>query len=198
MPGLSEGDKALLEVIKTIASIAMPIVVVVVGMLVTRSVKRLEGRMWFDQKLIEKRIKVYEELAPLLNDLHCFFCRVGHWKQMSAEDVVSTKRKADKVFYVNQFLFSETFQSLYFDYMLGICFKPYPGHGRDAWLRASPKLYAGVIKDWKNEETERFADDAGNPDDDRRKRFYEMLMNRFSTELGVRRESSIELVGKKP
>ncbi|HEY0348815.1 MAG TPA: hypothetical protein VGC60_11755 [Pyrinomonadaceae bacterium] len=62
-----------LEIVKLLVSGLTPIVVLIIGIWISRSLKRLEFLQWTNQKITEKRIAVFEELAPLLNDLLCYF-----------------------------------------------------------------------------------------------------------------------------
>lgn len=51
---------------------------------------------WSRQKVIERRIKAYDELAQPLNQLFCFFCYVGSWKELDPPALVKLKRQLDQ------------------------------------------------------------------------------------------------------
>lgn len=72
-----------LEVVKLLVGIITPMVVILLGILVTRLAKRMEALQWARRTIIEKRIQVYDEVAPQLNDLLCFFTLVGGWKDLT-------------------------------------------------------------------------------------------------------------------
>ena len=74
----------------------MPIVVILLGFWVNQKTKRLEHLQWRSQKLVEKRLAVYDDLAPDLNDFLCYFTFVGLWKELRPPDVVALKRKVDR------------------------------------------------------------------------------------------------------
>jgi hypothetical protein len=66
---------------------------------VARLTERFKVTLWTNQKVIEKRIDVYDKLAPMLNDLYCYFYYVGNWKELTPIRIIETKRKLDKTFY---------------------------------------------------------------------------------------------------
>src|SRR5438552_4634826 len=98
-----------LEIVKLLVSGLTPIVVLIIGIWISRSLKRLEFLQWTNQKITEKRIAVFEELAPLLNDLLCYFTFVGCWKDLSPPELVKRKRLMDRIVNVNAPLFSKEF-----------------------------------------------------------------------------------------
>jgi len=109
----------------------MPIVVILLGFWVNQKTKRLEHLQWRSQKLVEKRLAVYDDLALDLNDLVCCFTFVGLWKELRPPDVVALKRKVDRKIHLAAPLFSrslfeacEKFQNL--------CFETYTSWGKDA------------------------------------------------------------------
>lgn len=57
-----------------------------------------ERAQWTNQKLIERRIAVFDEMAPLLNDLFCFFRFVGDFRAITPPEAVSRKRSLDRGF----------------------------------------------------------------------------------------------------
>ncbi|WP_077036777.1 hypothetical protein [Pelomonas sp. KK5] len=99
------GDWSWLEVAKLVASLLIPLTLAGVGVFVHRVTRQFEHLQWRSQKLIEKRIAIYDDLAPLFNDLLCYFTYVGRWKEMSPPDVVALKRVVDKKIYMAAPLF---------------------------------------------------------------------------------------------
>src|SRR6266851_310090 len=98
-----------LEVAKLGVSTLTSVVVVLIGLVISRRLKRLEYLQWTNQKVTEKRIAVFDELAPQLNDLYCYFTFLGGWKDLTPVEVVGRKRKMDRMVYVNAPLFSKEF-----------------------------------------------------------------------------------------
>ena len=60
-----------LEVAKLAAVLLMPVALAVFGVYIHRVTKRFEHLQWRSQKLIEKRLAIYDDLAPHFNDLLC-------------------------------------------------------------------------------------------------------------------------------
>jgi hypothetical protein len=174
-----------LEIAKLVVSALTPLVVVIIGLWISRSLKRLEYLQWTNQKVTEKRIEVFEELAPLLNDILCYFTFVGCWKDLTAPEVVKQKRKMDRIFHVNEPLFSKDFGNHYRDF-IGACYGTYAGWGKDAkLLTLSERRKKAAGSAWKVEWDSCFADKDKCPDPDLVKSKYESLMSCFSDELGV-------------
>lgn len=74
------GPWTWLEVAKIASSLLIPITIVALGIYVHRITKQFEHRQWRSQKLIEKRLAIYDDLAPQFNDLLCYFTYVGCWR----------------------------------------------------------------------------------------------------------------------
>jgi hypothetical protein len=125
-----------LEVAKLAAAIATPLAVVLIGIFVNARVKRLEDAQWTHRTLIERRMKIYDDMATPLNDLLVFFRLFGHFRDVTPPDAVELKRTLDKTFQPNRSLFSEDFGGRY-DRFIAACFDMYQAGGGAARLRAS-------------------------------------------------------------
>ncbi|HEX3360755.1 MAG TPA: hypothetical protein VHS74_07170 [Solirubrobacterales bacterium] len=111
-----------------------PILVVAAGFWLNRRLKSVEQAQWSHQKVIERRIKAYDELAKSLNELLCFFCYVGGWKEWDPPDLIKLKRTLDQIAYTNAPLFDQEFVNRYRG-LMDICFKTFGRWGDDAKLR---------------------------------------------------------------
>ncbi len=126
-----------IEIIKIVIGVLTPLVLLFLGIWVNRIAKRVENTQWANQKLIEKRIAIYDELAPLVNDLYCYYRGVGNYKKITPADVIDIKRKLDKRVYVYASLFSSEFLDIYKEF-INSYFIPFGGErGEDAKLRTS-------------------------------------------------------------
>lgn len=83
------------------------------------------------------RAELWPRISPLMNDLYCYFLYVGHWKDMTPEDVIKKKRELDKIVYSNSPFFSSGFLEKYNDFM-GAGFLTGNGWGLDAKLKSPP------------------------------------------------------------
>jgi hypothetical protein len=174
-----------LEIAKLLVSAVTPLVVLLIGSRINRSLKQLEERQWSNQKVVEKRLEIYDELAPLLNDLLCYFTYVGNWKELSPPEIVALKRTLDKKGYINAPLFSEQFSGRYWDF-INVCFEVFTGWGEDAKLRTGTALRKDVAQvHWKPEWDRYFTAPDSVSDPTEVKGNYDALMEAFAQELGV-------------
>lgn len=177
-----------LEIAKLLVGALTPILIVLIGIWVNRIAKRLEAAQWTNQKLIEKRIAVYDELAPMINDLYCYFLCVGNWRDFTPVQIIEIKRKLDKRIYVYASLFSRNFISIYNDF-IHLCFETYTGSGHSAKLRTLLDHQMGGDRRksssvaWQSDWDKLFSAKASPVEEVRRA--YQILLSRFAEELGV-------------
>lgn len=88
-------------------------------------------------QVTKQRIQLWAEISPLMNDLYCYFLYVGHWKEISPEQALLTKRKLDKLIFSNSPFFSPEFLKKY-NVFMSSAFKTANGWGQDAKLESSP------------------------------------------------------------
>lgn len=172
-----------LEIVKLLVQAATPIAVAILGVYLTRLAKRFEHVQWRNQRLIEKRISVYDDLASDLNDLLCYFTYVGCWKDLTPRDVVALKRRIDKKVYLAAPLFSPSFFENCMKF-LNLCYATFQGWGEDAKLRTAfnrRKEAAGARWDSKWEDL--FSDEVTDPREIRHA--YGDVMRLFSEEMGI-------------
>ena len=65
------------------------------------------------QELLRKRLQLFEDVAPKLNDIHCFFQAIGHWAELSPDEVIKRKRAIDRSIEGNRYLFRSDFWDAY-------------------------------------------------------------------------------------
>jgi hypothetical protein len=172
-----------LEVAKLIVQAATPVAVAVLGVYLTRLAKRFEHAQWRNQRLIEKRISVYDDLASDLNDLLCYFTYVGCWKELNPRDVVALKRRIDKKVYLAAPLFSRSFFEKCMKF-LNLCYATFQGWGEDAKLRTTfNRRKETAAANWDSKWDSLFADDVPDPSEIRTA--YGELMRVFSEEMGI-------------
>lgn len=124
-----------LEIVRLLIAVLTPLTVAGIGWFFSRSLKRFELIQWSNQKLIEKRLVIYDSVAPLLNNLLCFYTWVGHWKDISPADVIKAKRDLDKAFNIYRYLFDDKVYQAYRDFFQ-ILFETYVASGQDALIRS--------------------------------------------------------------
>ena len=102
---MDSGSWTILEIVKLAVSALIPITVVGVGYIVSRATKRLEAVQWANQTVIERRLDIFQQVAPKLNRLLCLIF-VGAWKEVTPADAIRLKRETDEIMYVHRVLFS--------------------------------------------------------------------------------------------
>lgn len=121
---MDSGTWTSLEIVKLVVSALIPITVVGVGYVVSRATRRLEAVQWANQTVIERRLDIFQQVAPKLNRLLCFAIFVGRWKEVTPADAIRLKRETDEIMYVHRVLFSRTLFDAYLAFigtLFGIC-----------------------------------------------------------------------------
>lgn len=138
-----------LEIVKLAIGALTPILVVVVGFFVSHRLKSLEEAQWARQKIVERRIAAYDQIAPQLNQLFCFFTYVGSWKELEPPQVVGLKRELDQAAHISAPLFDGDFLPVY-NRLIEHCFATFGGWGQDAKLRTlTTHRRSAFGPDWK-------------------------------------------------
>jgi hypothetical protein len=171
-----------LEIAKLAVSCATPIVVGCLGIYIHRVTKRFEHSQWRNQKVIEKRLAIYDELAPHLNDLLCYYTYVGNWRDLDPTAIVAMKRDVDKKIYLAQPLFSPAFFGACMNFM-SLCYETYTGWGEDAKLRSKFEHRRAKHPNWSPTWEAFFSDKPSEPQELRQA--YKQLMRVFASEVGL-------------
>jgi hypothetical protein len=186
-------DWTSLEAAKLAVSMLTPLSVILLGFWVNRRMKRLEHLQWANQKVVEKRLQIFDELMPPLNDLLCYYTYIGSWKDLTPPEVVALKRKLDRLAYVRSPLLPAEFLSKYNAFM-NLCFSTYGEFGSDARLRthANRRQQAAGAK-WQTDWSQCFVDEAQVTDPQAIRKAYSELVAFLVSEMGVGvRTSAIE------
>ena len=178
-----------LEVAKLIVGVLTPLSVVALGLYVNRRLKRLDLVNWSNQKLIEKRLGVYDTVAPLLNRLLCFYTWVGNWKEVTPPDVIRAKRELDLAFNVYRHLFENEVYESYQSFIHAL-FETYTAPGHDAKIRSYIRSVDGdrtthASLAWNAAWASSFSDSQVVPKKEVREKYYR-VMNALRDSLGVR------------
>jgi hypothetical protein len=122
-----------LEYAKLAADVLVPISVVGFGFWITRT---LEHRKLVSQKVVERRLTVFDEVMPLVNDLYCYYLWIGRWKELSPLAIVDKKRSIDSKIFANEWVLSADFMDA-FRRLMDRLFSTYGIPGTDAKLLSS-------------------------------------------------------------
>lgn len=185
-----------LEIAKLIASLLIPATLAIFGIYIHRVTKKFDHLQWRNQKLIEKRMVIYDALAPLLNDVLCYFTYVGSWKEFEPQHIVALKRSLDKQIHLAAPLFSEAFFSSCMNF-LNLCFDTYNGWNRDARLKTKwQRRKEARGNGWKDQWAECFSNSESDPEEIRRA--YRAIMEAFTVDIGVHESFAIPDSGRVP
>ena len=175
-----------IEIVKIGTGIATPILVAILGFRLNRTMQGLAAAQWANQKVVEKRLTVFDESAPLLNDLYCYLMFVGNWKELKPNELVQRKRQLDKKIYVYAALFSQDLIDSY-NAFIHACFETYNGPGHDARIRTYVESPDGdrrrTLPSWEAPWDNLFSKNVSSKAEVKRK--YQELMATFSSELGL-------------
>ena len=178
-----------LEVIRLITGLLIPAALLFVGVWMDRRIKEIEHRQWSNQKIIEKRLEVYEKITPRLNEMMCYFARIGTWKEHAPTDIITMKRDLDKTAHIYAPLFSPRFFETYNEFM-ATCFATERGPGKDAQLRSDCVHYRDAFvgdgtSNWQDRWDECFTGSEEAADKKVVRESYDRLLKRIAGEIGV-------------
>ena len=126
-------NPTLFDWVQVLLGLTGPIVLAIIGLGLHRATSRLEHRQWTSQKVIERRLQLFDQMAPLLNRLYCYMTWTGRWKDESPRDMVEVKRRLDELVYTSRYLVSPQVFSAYRAF-IGTCFMSNWRPNRDALL----------------------------------------------------------------
>lgn len=173
-----------LEIAKFVVSIITPLIILFLGIWINKRLKMLEQLQWANQRLIEKRLQIYEQLVPLLNDILCYFTFIGSWKEFQPDQVVKLKKTVDKIVYVNSPLFAKEFLIKY-NTFIELCYSTYSGWGNYAKLRTTFQRRKDSNPNWKIDWEDCFADKTEITEPTQIKNAYLEFVQFFSREIGI-------------
>jgi len=174
-----------LEIVKIVASVSTPIIVLVLGVWAKNIAVDYEKRASLNDRVIEKRVELYEKVDDDLNDIFVFLIQVGNWKDLTPQMVVEKKRRVDKIMYTSRPYWSDVAFNAYMEFMSS-AFETYTGIGEDAKFRTETWQFKELLG-WEESWSKWFS---SNPTDisELRSR-YNVLMKRLAAEFGYYQES---------
>lgn len=137
-------------------NITLPVVLVFIGWRINKSIKELEHSHWANQKIIEKRLQLFDQIAPRLNDLYCFYLFIGRWKEISPMDLVQIKRELDRLVYTYRAILGVELTETYRNFMDKVAFHVYNKAGENARIIGEIENRLGdrrihAAYDWQDE-----------------------------------------------
>jgi hypothetical protein len=170
-----------LEYAKLGVSALTPIMTGVVGIILVRMGTKLDATKQLHQELLRKRLQLFEDIAPKLNDVFCFFQAIGHWAELSPEEVIKRKRAIDRSIQVNRYLFRSDFWDAYQRFEQAH-FDMFAAVGQPAKLRLDAAYMRERVGDYFKSEWTPFV--SGKPGDhDEQCQHYQALMHILGNEI---------------
>ena len=175
-----------LEIVKLVVSTLTPLAVVFLGIFVNRLSRRVEAAQWANQSVITRRLEIFTEISPKLNQLYCFATFVGRWKETPPEQAVAFKRDLDEIMYSNRILFSDELLIAYYGFMSTL-FSEFAKMQCDAPLRVQISSSLGDRRalSWWNESSRAFFAESNLPSREEVECAYRQLGERFRADLYV-------------
>jgi hypothetical protein len=174
--------------IATIAVDALtPITVAALGVVFARTSRRTDQVQWANQTVVTRRLDIFSQLAPGLNQLLCFATFVGGWKELLPNQAIAIKRNLDETMYANRVLFSDQLFVAYHQFMTCL-FAMYATTDADAHLRAQIASKWGDRRNmpwWTEDTMARLFSSADPASIDDIQAAYDRLTQRFRAELYV-------------
>ena len=107
----------------------------------------MSKKQWSNQKIVEKRLEIYDKMVPKLNDIYCFYCYIGNWNDITPMAVLRLKRELDKDMNIYASLFSENLSKKYMDFKQ-LCFVSMSGWEQDEKIKSYYELRQQNNLDW--------------------------------------------------
>lgn len=124
-----------LKILITAIAIIAPLVLVFLLMRIRRMKENMAGQHQTNQKLLEKRVEVYEQMGPRLNDLLCFFSYTGNWQELTPMNIMDIKRELDKYMSSHTALLSDELIAGYNGFMQ-VCFVAFSGWEQEEKIKS--------------------------------------------------------------
>jgi hypothetical protein len=170
-----------LEIAKLGVAALTPIMTGIIGLIVLRMGAQVDATKYLNQELLKKRLDLFEDVAPKLNDIFCFYQAVGHWAELNPEEIIRRKRAIDRAIQVNRYLFRKGFWDAYQRFEKSH-FEMFTAVGKPARLRLDVKHVRERIGDLFKDEWMSFVSPSGGDHSDQA-RDYQSLMHILGTEV---------------
>jgi len=180
-PQLTEQIWNSLKIAVIIMAILGPMIIVVLSIRFNRIKKRLIYESHTNQKIVEKRIEIYDRMGPKLNDIFCFFSYTGNWKELTPMDMMRLKRELDKEINIQTPLFSDDLNTKYNSF-IRLCFVSHSGWEHEEKIKSFYELRQENNPKWNSDWIPYF-DPNNVVDAIRLKERYDELTDYFKKEL---------------
>ena len=144
----------------------------------TFNAKQIFGRLYMELGSSD----FYDKVVPELNDLYCYYHRVGNWKILTPKQIIEKKRFLDKEFNVYSHIFKNNILKNYESFIHN-CFETFTGWGNDAKIKMNLTKRVD-LPDWKSEWNDLFVEEKMETQEKFDKSYFD-LMNKIKAELEI-------------
>jgi hypothetical protein len=139
-----------LKIVIMIIAILAPIIIAFLAIRFNRTIKRLNKKHKTNQRIVEKRIEIYDRIGPKLNDLISFYCYSGDWKEITPIDIIRLKKELDKDINIYTPLFSNDLSKKYTDF-IHLCFVSFSGWEHKEKIKSLYEIRQEYNVEWKDD-----------------------------------------------
>jgi hypothetical protein len=133
--GKQDSDWSSLEIAKLAVGSTTPVVVGILGWIINRRLKNIDQIQWQNRKIIEKRLDLYDKIAPHMNRIFCFIRWVGYWKDITPDQMLESKRELDRIINIYKYLIGDDFYHSY-ESFISFTFETWIAPGSDPKVRS--------------------------------------------------------------
>lgn len=134
----------------TIIAALAPVIIVFLVFRYKKIINGLDKKHQTNPRKVEKRVEIYDRIGPKLNDIYCFYCYNGNWKEISPIDIVRLKKELDKDINVSAPLLSDDISEKYTNFMR-LCFVAFSGWEHDEKIKSLYELRQDNNVDWNDD-----------------------------------------------
>ena len=147
---LSEQIWSSLKIPIMIIAALAPIIIVFLVIRYNRIIKGLNKKHQTNQKIVEKRIEIYDRIGPKLNDILSFFCYSGNWKDLTPMDMMRLKKELDQDINTYAPLFSDDLSKKYSD-LIHMCFVSHSGWEHEEKIKSLYEIRQEHYVEWNDD-----------------------------------------------
>lgn len=147
---LTEQTWTSLKIAIIILAALGPVIIAFLTIRYKKIIKGLKQEHQTNQGIIEKRIEVYDRMGPVLNDLICFYCYSGNWKEITPMDILRKKMELDKDINTYSPIFSNELSKKYSDF-IQLCFVSFSGWDHKEKIKSLYELRQEHNEEWNDE-----------------------------------------------
>lgn len=134
-----------LEIVKAIAGIFTPIVLIFLTFQVQSVLKEKESELKSREQILAQKQELYNEIGSNLNKMYVYIIDVGDFRQYEPPEIIQLKRETDRLFFMYKPFWSKETSSHY-DTFMRSAFDTYNGSGLRAKIKTSPAQKVAAIE----------------------------------------------------